>query len=110
MAAHHDKLYPPATVYHIQFGGSKFYDLQVSKPEYFGWLLFSLMVSLLLLAVVLASDLALLLAGHVHSPLAKELPHEPCDPAGEQQGEEPLGKGEEKGEEEVKALDLVSDN
>lgn len=43
MAAHHDKLYPPATVYQIQFGGSKFYDLQVSKPEYFGWLLFSLM-------------------------------------------------------------------
>jgi len=41
MAAHHDKLYPPATVYQIQFGGSKFYDLQVSKPEYFGWLLFS---------------------------------------------------------------------
>ena len=50
MAAHHDKLYPPACTYHIQFGASnisysrdplKYYGLEVSKPEYFGWLLFS---------------------------------------------------------------------
>ena len=54
MAAHHDKLYPPSVVYHIQFGSIennrrvayysdplKYYGLEISKPEYFGWLLFS---------------------------------------------------------------------
>ena len=54
MAAHHDKLYPPSEVYQINFGIDKkgkeksfssdpchYYELEVSKPEYFGWLLFS---------------------------------------------------------------------
>ncbi|QDZ23230.1 alpha/beta hydrolase [Chloropicon primus] len=51
MAAHHDKLYPPSVVYQIEFGTNakrsyssnplKYYDLEISKPEYFGWLLFS---------------------------------------------------------------------
>ncbi len=54
MAAHHGKLYPPANVYHIQFGPTKdkprlsfskdplqYYGLERSRPEYFGWLLFS---------------------------------------------------------------------
>ena len=50
MAAHHDKLYPPSNVYHIKFGANnvsysrnplKYYGLEKSKPEYFGWLLFS---------------------------------------------------------------------
>merc|ERR1719222_446652 len=47
-------LYPPADVYHIQFGTRKnkprltyskdpmqYYGLEKSRPEYFGWLLFS---------------------------------------------------------------------
>jgi hypothetical protein len=50
MAAHHEKLYPPANVYHIKFSANnvsysrnplKYYGLEPSKPEYFGWLLFS---------------------------------------------------------------------
>ena len=46
MFAQNDKLYPPAQVYQIQVGTLSpnplnLYDLEKSRPEYFGWLLFS---------------------------------------------------------------------
>jgi len=42
MAAHHEKLYPPAHAYQIRFDNHPLqYSLEMSKPEYFGWLLFS---------------------------------------------------------------------